>query len=164
MQLLNFDPGLILWQLIIFVLLVILLAKLAWKPIIGALREREQSIQDSLDMAEKARDEMAKLKADNEKLLKAAREERDKILREARDASNRMKEEAQADAKKAADRIIDDARAAIHIEKQAALKDVKIQVASFALEVAEKLIKKNLSGEAPQKDLVEQYINDLTLN
>ena len=164
MQLLNFDPGLILWQLIIFLLLFFLLAKLAWKPIINSLKEREQSIQDALDTAEKARQEMAMLKSENEKLLKEAREERDKMLRQAREASNRMIEEAQGDAKKSADKIIEDARAAINIEKQAALKEVKIQVANFALEVAGKLMKKNLASDASQKALVDDYINDLKLN
>ena len=164
MQLLNFDPGLILWQIIIFILLFVLLAKLAWKPIINSLHEREQSIQDALDTAEKARAEMSQLKSDNEKLLKEAREERDKILREARDVSNKLKEEAQQEAKKSADKIIEDARAAINIEKQAALKDVKIQVATFALDVAEKLIKKNLSDDKTQKNLIEDYIKDIKLN
>lgn len=164
MQLLNFDPGLILWQLIIFLLLFFLLAKLAWKPIISSLKEREQSIQDALDTAEKARQEMATLKSENEKLLKEAREERDKMLRQAREAGNRMIEEAQADAKKSADKIIADARAAINIEKQAALKEVKIQVANFALEVAGKLMKKNLSDDKAQKVLVEDYVKDIKVN
>ena len=164
MQLLNFDPGLILWQLIIFLLLFFLLAKLAWKPIISSLKEREQSIQDALDTAEKARQEMATLKSENEKLLKEAREERDKMLRQAREAGNRMIEEAQADAKKSADKIIADARAAINIEKQAALKEVKIQVANFALEVAGKLMKKNLSDDKAQKALVEDYVKDIKVN
>ena len=110
MELLTPGTGLIIWQLIVFLLLFFLLAKLAWKPIINSLKEREQSIQEALDTAEKARLEMSRLKADNENLLKLAREEREKILRDARDASNRMKDEAQVDAKKAADRIIEDAR------------------------------------------------------
>lgn len=164
MQLLTPGVGLILWQLIVFVLLFFLLAKLAWKPIINSLKERELSIQGALDTAEKARLEMAQMKSDNEKLLKEAREERDKILREAREASNRMREEAELEAKKSADKIVADARAAINIEKQAALKDVKIQVAMFALEVAEKLMKKNLSDDKSQKALVENYINELKLN
>jgi F-type H+-transporting ATPase subunit b len=164
MQLLTPDPGLILWQLIVFVLLFLLLAKLAWKPILNSLKEREDSIQSALDTAEKARAEMAQLKSENEALLKEAREERDRILREAREISSRMKEEAQTDAKKSADKIIDDARAAINIEKQAALKEVKIQVAMFSLQVAEKLMKKNLANDKEQKELVEGYIKDLKLN
>jgi F-type H+-transporting ATPase subunit b len=164
MDLLIPGEGLIIWQLIIFVLLFLLLSQLAWKPIISSLKEREQSIQNALDTAEKARLEMSQLRSDNEKLLKEAREERDRILREARDVSNRMKEEAQSDAKKTADRIIEDAKAAINIEKQAALKEVKIQVAMFSLDIAEKLMKKNLSGDKAQKELVESYVKDLKTN
>ncbi len=164
MELLTPGTGLIIWQAIIFVLLFIILSKFAWKPIAASLKEREDSIQAALDTADKARAEMAKLTADNANLLKEAREERDKMLRETREASNRMKEEAQGDAKKAADKIIDDARNAINIEKQAALKEVKIQVAMFSLQVAEKLMKKNLAGDKEQKELVEGYIKDLKLN
>lgn len=164
MELLTPGIGLIIWQTFVFLLLVILLAKLAWKPILKSLKDREDSIQSALDTAEKARVEMAQLKSDNEKLLKDAREERDRILREAREISNRIKEEAQGDAKKSADKIIDDARAAINIEKQAALKDVRTQVALFSLEVAEKLVKKNLSDDKAQKDLVESFVKDIKVN
>ncbi len=164
MDLLIPGEGLIIWQLIIFVLLFLLLSQLAWKPIISSLKERERSIQDALDTAEKARLEMSQLRSDNEKLLKEAREERDRILREAREVSNRMKDDAQAEAKKTADRIIEDAKAAINVEKQAALKEVKIQVAMFSLDIAEKLMKKNLSSDKAQKDLVESYVKDLKTN
>lgn len=164
MDLLTPGVGLIFWQTVVFVLLVFLLAKLAWKPIISSLKEREASIQNALDTAEKARLEMAQLKSDNEKLLKEAREERDRILREARDVANRLKDEAQAEAKKGADKIIEEARAAINIEKQAALKDVKVQVALFSLEIAGKLMKKNLSADQSQKELVESYLKDLKIN
>jgi F-type H+-transporting ATPase subunit b len=164
MELLTPGTGLIIWQLIVFVLLFLLLSVLAWKPIINGLKEREASIQSALDTAEKARLEMAQLKSDNEKLLRDARDERDKMLREAREVANKMKEDAQGDAKKAAERIIEDARTAINIEKQAALKDVRIQVAMFSLEIAEKLMKKNLSDDKSQKELVESYIKDLKIN
>lgn len=164
MDLLIPGEGLIIWQLIIFVLLLLLLSKLAWKPIISSLKEREVSIQNALDTAEKARLEMSQLRSDNEKLLKEARTERERILREARDVANRMREDAQQDAKKSADKIIEDARAAINIEKQAALKEIKIQVSMFALDIAEKLMKKNLSNDKSQKELVEGYIKDLKIN
>ena len=164
MDLLTPGTGLIVWQGIVFLLLVLLLSKLAWKPILGSIKEREQSIQNALDTAEKARAEMTRLQADNEKLLREAREERDKMLKQAREATNRMKEEAQLDAKKAADKIIDDARAAIQIEKQAAMKDVRMQVAMFSLQVAERLMKKNLSTDKAQKELVEEFIKDLYVN
>lgn len=164
MELLTPGTGLILWQLIIFVLLFLLLSKLAWKPILSSLKEREKSIQDALDTADNTRAEIAKLKADNANLLKEAREERDKMLREAREAGNRLKEEAQVAAKKTADKIIEDARAAINIEKQAAMKDIRIQVSNFSLEIAEKLLKKNLSDDSSQKALVDTYLKDLKIN
>ena len=164
MDLLIPGEGLIVWQLIIFVLLFLLLSKLAWKPIINSLHDRERSIQDALDTAEKARHEMSQLKSDNEKLLQETREERERILREAREVSIKMREEAQHEAKKVSDKIVEDARAAINIEKQAALKEVKVQVAMFSLEIAEKLMKKNLSTDKAQKDLVETYVKELKVN
>lgn len=164
MELLTPGTGLILWQLIIFLLLFFLLAKLAWKPILNSLKDREQSIQEALETAEKARLEMSRLKADNDNLLKLAREEREKILRDARDASNRIKDEAQVDAKKAADRIIEDARGAINAEKVAALKEVKALVANLSLEIAGKILQKNLSDDKAQKNLTQEYIKDLNLN
>lgn len=163
-DLLTPGTGLIIWQLIVFLGLFFLLSKLAWKPIINSLKEREQTIHEALSMAEKARQEMAQLQSDNEKLLKEAREERDRILRDARTAANHLKDEAQQDAKKSADKIVEDARAAINIEKQAALKEIKIQVSMFSLQIAEKLLKKNLSDDKAQKDLVQGYINDLKTN
>lgn len=164
MDLLTPGTGLILWQIFVFLLLVLLLAKFAWKPILGSLKEREESIQQALDSAEKAKLEMAALKSDNEKLLREAREERDKILKEAREAANRLHDQAQADAKKNADKIIEDAKAIIQTEKNAALRDVKSQVAMFSLEVAERLIKANLKDDKAQKDLAETFIKDLKLN
>jgi F-type H+-transporting ATPase subunit b len=164
MELLTPGTGLILWQAIVFVLLFILLSRLAWKPILASLKERETSITDALSTAEKARQEISTLKSDNEKLLKEAREERDKMLKEARDAANRLKDQAAADAKKQADKIVEEARLAINIEKQAALKEVHTQVALFSLEVAEKLMKKNLAGDKAQKELVDGYIKELKLS
>ena len=164
MELLTPGTGLIIWQTFVFLLLVLLLARFAWKPILGSLKEREESIKKALETAEQARAEMARIQADNEKIFKEAREERDRLLKEAREVSNRMKDDAQADAKKAAEKIIDDARAAIQIEKQAALKDVRVQVAMFSLQIAEQLMKKNLSSDKAQKELVDGFIKELKLN
>jgi F-type H+-transporting ATPase subunit b len=164
MELLTPGSGLIVWQLVIFIGLFLLLSKYAWSPILGSLKERETSIQQALDSAEKAKAEMASLKSDNEKLLKEARLERDKILKEAREAGNRLHDQAQADAKKTADKMIEDAKAIIQSEKNAALRDVREQVASFSLEIAEKLLKKNLSNDKAQKDLVDGYVKDLKMN
>jgi F-type H+-transporting ATPase subunit b len=164
MELLTPGSGLLFWQFIVFVGLFILLAKLAWKPILSSLKERETSIQSALDAAEKAKEEMATLKADNEKLLKETRAERDLILKEAREAAGRLHDQAQVDARKNADKIIEDARAIIQTEKQAALRDVRAQVASFSIEIAEKLMKKDLSTDKAQLALVNTFIKDLKLN
>lgn len=164
MDLLTPGTGLIIWQAFVFLLLVALLSKFAWKPILNSLKEREASIQQALDAAERARAEMARLQADNEKLLKEARDERDKMLKEARETANRMIDEARAEARKSADKIMDDARQAIQLEKQAALREVKVQVARFSLQIAEKLLKKNLENDKAQKELVETYLKDISVN
>jgi F-type H+-transporting ATPase subunit b len=164
MDLLTPSTGLFFWQLVIFLGLFFVLAKFAWKPILASLKEREESIQTALDSAERAKLEMAALQAGNEKLLKEAREERDKILRDARQAATILQDQIQAEAKKTADRLIADARAMINTEKQAALRDVKQQVALFSLQVAERLMKKNLADDKAQKDLIETYIKDIKLN
>jgi F-type H+-transporting ATPase subunit b len=164
MDLLTPGTGLIFWQAVVFIALFFFLAKFAWKPILSSLKEREESIQLALDSAEKAKEEMAKLQAGNEQLLKQAREERDKIIRDARDAANRMHDQAQQDAKKTADKLIEDAKAVINTEKNAALRDVKAQVAMFSLQIAEKLIKKNLSNDQAQKDLVSEFLKETKLN
>ncbi len=164
MDLLTPSTGLFFWQLVIFLALFGLLAKLAWKPILTSLKEREDSIQTALDAAERAKQEMAALQAGNEKLLKEAREERDRILRDAREAATRLQDQIQTEAKKNADKLISDARAIINTEKQAALRDVKAQVALFSLQVAERLMKKNLADDKSQKELIDGYIKDLKLN
>ncbi|GIV38033.1 MAG: ATP synthase subunit b [Cyclobacteriaceae bacterium] len=164
MDLLTPGTGLIIWQAFVFLLLVFLLAKFAWKPILNSLKERETSIQQALEAAEKARAEMAHLQANNEKLLQEARNERDKILKEARQTANRLVEEARTEARLAADKIVNDARQAIQLEKQAALREVKVQVARFSIQIAEKLLKKNLENDNAQKELIETYLKDISVN
>lgn len=164
MELLTPGTGLLFWQVVVFAALFFLLAKLAWKPILTSLKERETTIQSALDSAEKAKQEMAAMKSDNEKLLRETRAERDVILKEAREAASRLNEQAQQDAKKTADKIIEDTKAIINTEKQAALRDVRAQVAIFSLEIAEKLLKKDLASDKAQKELAEGYIKDLKLS
>jgi F-type H+-transporting ATPase subunit b len=164
MELLTPGSGLIFWQAVVFLGLFFLLSKLAWKPILTSLKERETSIQAALDSAEKAKEEMASLKAGNEKLMKEAREERDKILRDARDAANRIHDDAQQSAKHNAERMMEDAKAMITSEKQAALRDVRELVAKFSLEVAEKVIKKNLSSDKAQQELAQGFAKDIKVN
>jgi F-type H+-transporting ATPase subunit b len=164
MDLLTPSTGLVFWQFVVFIALFIVLAKFAWNPILASLKERETSIQGALDAAEKAKQEMASLKADNEKLFRDAREERDKILKEAREAASRLHDQAQADARKNADKIVEDAKAVISTEKQAALRELNAQVASISLEIAGKLLRKNLSSDKEQLALAETYMKDLKLN
>jgi F-type H+-transporting ATPase subunit b len=164
MELVKPDFGLIFWMLLSFGILVFLLAKFAWKPILKALKEREQSIEDSLRSAEKARNEMANLKADNEKLLAEARNERDKILKEAREAKENIINEARGKASEEADRLIKIARESIHNEKMAAITDLKNQVANLSIEIAEKVIRQQLSTDEKQKALVAEMLKDVKLN
>ena len=164
MDLITPDLGLIIWQLIGFAILFFILAKFAWKPILSALDEREGTIEASLSEAENARLEMENLVSDNERLLQEARIERDEILRSANEFASQTMEIAKDEAAKAGAKMIQDAKAVIETEKQAALADVKIQVAKLSLDVAEKLMRKNLSSEASQKELVEEFVKDLKLN
>lgn len=164
-QLLNdFSPGLFFMQAFIFLILLFLLAKFAWKPIIHSLRIREESIQDALDSAERAKEEMAQLKADNEKLLDEARQQRDTILSDAREVANGIREAAKEDAAKQTDKMIADARAAIITEKKAAMAEVKTLVAELSLEVAEQLLRKELKDDSAQKELIADFVKDVKLN
>lgn len=164
MDLITPGTGLIFWQLFGFLGLLFILIKFAWKPMLEALEERESSIENALKSAETARNEMANLKAENEKLLTEARLERDIILKKAQDTSVKMIEEAKDDAAKVGAQMIANAKAVIETEKKAALADVKSQVAALTLEVTEKLLRKNLSDDKAQKELVDGFVNELKLN
>jgi F-type H+-transporting ATPase subunit b len=164
MDLITPGSGLIFWQLFGFLGLLFILIKFAWKPMLAALEERETSIENSLKAAETARNEMANLKADNEKLLAEARLERDVILRKAQEASVKMIEDAKNEASKAGALQIENAKAVIENEKKAALTEVKNQVAILTIEVAEKLLRRNLTDEKAQKALVDEFVKDLKLN
>lgn len=160
----EFSVGLFFWQTVLFVLLVLLLKKFAWKPILDAVNEREQGIKDALDAAEQAKQEMANLQSDNEKLLKEARAERDAMLKEARDIKNKMINDAKDEAKDEADKMVAQAQAAIQSEKKAALVDLKNQVASLSLDIAEKVVKENLANDDKQQKLVKSLLKDSSLN
>ena len=164
MDLITPGSGLIFWQLFGFLGLLFLLIKFAWKPMLAALEERETSIENALKSAEQARNEMANLKADNEKLLQETRLERDIILKKAQEASVKMIEDAKNEASKVAAQQIENAKAVIETEKRAALTEVKNQVAILTLEVTEKLLRKTLSDEKAQKALVDEFVKDIKLN
>lgn len=161
MELLTPGLGLIFWQLVGFLVLLFLLKKFAWTPILGALNERETSIESALTAAEKAKDEMAQLKSENEQLLASARKEREQMLKDATAAANKLREEAREQASQESARIVEDARASIEVQKQAALAEVKQQVAEMSLTIAEKILRQQLDDTEQQKRYVNTLIEDL---
>lgn len=164
MELLTPGSGLIIWQTIIFLGLILLMGKFAWGPIVTSLKEREQDIEGSLLAAEQAKNEMAALTSDNAKLLAETRAERDVILKEAIVAANAIKEEAKEETTKITSKMITDAKAGIENEKKAAMAEIKTMVAALSLDITEKVLRKQLGDEKAQKALVEEYVNDLNLN
>lgn len=157
-------PGLALWSLIIFAIFWYLIGKFAFGPIARAVEKRENEIQDSMDAAKIARQEMVNMKAENEKILAEAREERTKILQQAKDTQNQIITDAKDKAKLEASKIMSTARQDIENEKQHAMKEVKNEVGSIALGIAEKVIKRELQGDKEQVDYVNTLVNDLNLN
>ena len=160
----DFSFGLFFWQTLIFLLLVFLLRKFAWKPILDAVNEREDGIKNALLSAEKAKKDMQNLKSDNEKLLAEARVERDVMLKEARDIKDKIVSEAKAEAQVQAGKMIEQAKAAINSEKNAAMAELKNQVSSLSIEIAEKVLKSELTDKASQTKLVEKMLGDVKLN
>ena len=160
----DFSFGLFVWQVVLFVLLLLLLKKFAWGPILTAINDREEGIQEALDAAENARKEMQNLQADNERILKEARAERDEMMKDARTIKENMLSEAKEEAKAEAAKIMDSAQAAIQSEKQKAITDLKNQVAELSIEIAEKVVRKELSSDKEQLKLVDQLIKEVTIN
>lgn len=156
--------GLVVWQVVILLILIFLLKKFAWKPILDAVKARETSIEEALKSAESAKAEMTQLQAQNEELLKEAREERDAMLKEAREIKENMITEAKGTAKLEADKILSKAQEAIKAEKAAALAELKGQVAALSLEIAEKIVKQDLSNNDKQKALADSLAEDINLN
>ena len=164
MDLLTPNGGLLIWQLLGFLALMFILAKFAWKPIVQALEERENSINAALQAAEEAKAEMANLKAANEELLEKARVERDAILASARDAARKYEEEQIGIAQAKAAKMLEETRLAIQNEKQAALTEVKNQVAQLSLDITEKLLRHQLADQEAQRVLVGKFLNEQSLN
>lgn len=160
----QFSIGLFFWQLVLFVVLFFFLKKLAWKPILNAVNEREESINDALLSAEKARLEMQNLKTDNERILKEARAERDALLKDAKEMKERIITDAKEDAQKQASKIIEQAKVTIQNEKQAAIVELKNQVAELSISIAEKVIKDELSSKEKQLNIIGALLKDIKLN
>ncbi|MEY8849424.1 F0F1 ATP synthase subunit B [Psychroserpens sp. XS_ASV72] len=160
----EFSIGLFFWQTILFLALLFLLRKYAWKPILNAVNDREEGIKNALDSAEKAKREMENLQADNQKLLKEARAERETMLKEAREIKNKMIEDAKEEAKVEANKLIAQAQASIETEKKAAISELKSQVANLSIDIAEKVVREELSNKDKQIKLVESMLGEATLN
>ena len=157
------DYGTIFWMVIIFGITLFILKKFAWKPILNALKDREASIAEALSSADKARTEVAGLKADHEKIIAEARKEKDVILKEAKDIKDKMLAEVKEQAQGEGQKLIEAARQQIEAEKQAAMADMKKQVVELSVLVAEKVIKKELKEKNDQEDLVNSLLKDLKL-
>jgi F-type H+-transporting ATPase subunit b len=160
----QFSLGLFFWQLVLFIGLVLLLKKFAWGPILNSVNEREEGIKDALDQAENARKEMQNLNADNERILKEARAERDTLLKEAREMKEAIIAEAKEEAQTQANKVVEQAQATIKSEKQAAITDLKNQVAELSISIAEKVVRGELTDQKKQTKLVEDLLKEVTIS
>lgn len=156
--------GLIVWTVLAFLIVLFILKKFAWAPIIKGLDERENKIADSISSAEKVKAEMAQLKNDNEALLLKAREERAQLLKEAKETKDKIINEAKEEAKVQASKIINDAQAVINQQKMAAITDLKNQVGNLVVEVSEKVLRRELSNKAEQENYIKQLAEEVKLN
>lgn len=156
--------GTVVWASIAFIVVMLLLRRFAWGPILSALSDREQSIAGALSQAEKVRQEMAELSASNENQLNEARAERDRMMREAREMADKMVADAKNKAKEAADKEVASAKDAIAIERKAAVAELKAEVGTLSLEIAERLLREKLESSEEQKALVNRLIDESPLN
>ena len=158
------DYGLLFWTALIFIVVWVVLGRSAFPAIAEALRKRENSIADALAAAEKAKEEMQNLQAENEKLLTQAREERSKILKEAKEARDAIVAEAKDKAKEEAQRVLDTANAEITKQKNSAIQELKAEAGLMALQIAEKVIRKELQGQPEQESFVQSLVDELKMN
>lgn len=164
MELVKPDFGLVFWMTVSFLIVVFLMRKFAWGPILSSLKERETSIEEALNAAKKAKEEVANMKAENERILQEARNERDQMLKEARDTKDMIVNEARTKAQVEGDRMITIARETINNEKMAAITELKNQVATLSIEIAEKVIRQQLSNDEKQKALVQELLKEVKMN
>ena len=164
MDLVTPDIGLIFWTTVSFAILYFILAKFAWKPILGAVNDREKSIKDALLAAEKAKEEMSNLKADNEKILKEAKLPRDNLLKEAREVKSKIIADAEIEATEKANKLIQSAKTAIENEKSAAMKELQNTVVDLSLNIAEKLLTKEFNNKEKQLDNIQDILDKTKLN
>ena len=160
----DFEVGLFFWQSLLFIALILLLKKFAWGPILSAVEDREEGINEALELAEKAKEEMQALNADNERILAEARIERDILLKEAREMKDKIVSEAKDQANTEADKILLSAKEQINNEKLKAITELKNQVADMSIDIAEKILRSELSDVNKQKELVAQVLKSNELN
>jgi len=160
----QFEFGLFVWQVLIFIGLIFLLKKFAWKPILDAVNDREEGIKNALLSADNARKEMQNLQLDNQRILQEARLERDSLLKDAREMKEKIVSDAKNEAQAEGLKMIEQAKAAIESEKNAAMAELKLHVSSLSLDIAEKLLKDELSNKEAQVKLVEKMLGDAKLN
>lgn len=156
--------GLIIWTILAFLIVLFILKKFAWKPILKGLNDRETNIANSIASAEKVKLEMAQLKNENESLLASAREERAAMLKEAKEIKDRMINDAKQDAKVQAAKIITEAQASINQQKMAAITDLKNQVGNLVIEVSEKILRRELNNKTEQEGYIKQLAEEVKLN
>jgi len=156
--------GLLFWMTLTFIILLFLLAKFAWKPILNAVNDREVTIIDALNQAKLAKQEMAQLKEDNERILREARAERDGILKEARDMKDKIVNQAKDSAKVEGEKMIEAARQSIQTEKNAAMADIKNQIGTLSVNIAENILREKLNNDGSHNALVENILNKSNLN
>jgi F-type H+-transporting ATPase subunit b len=164
MELLTPSFGLIIWTLLAFVIVFFILKKFAWTPILRGLNDREKGIADSLETADRVRAEMAQLKSENEELLAQAREERAAMLKEARDIKDRIVNDAKEQAKTEASKIMAETQVAIDSQRMAAMTDVKNQVGKMVIEIAEKILRKELGNKEAQEAHIKDLVEEVKLN
>jgi F-type H+-transporting ATPase subunit b len=164
MELVKPEFGLLFWMFVTFFIVLFLMKKFAWGPILKMIHEREETIENALNEAQKARQEIADMQSSNEQLLQEARIERDKILKDAREIRESMLNESKARATAEYEKILATAKADIQTEKMAAINEMKNQVAVLSLEIAEKILRSELSSDQKQKDLVTKLALDIKLN
>ena len=164
MELIKPDLGLLVWMLLSFGVVLYVLARFAWKPILKALKDRERSISKSLTAAQRAKEEMAKIEFGNEKITALAKIERDNLLKEAKEMKDKILEDAKVEARNEAKKIIDNAIQSVQKEKNEAINEIKNQIAALSVDIAEKILKQKLGDESKQKELLESLIDNIDLN
>ncbi|MFP4447903.1 MAG: F0F1 ATP synthase subunit B [Bacteroidales bacterium] len=164
MELIQPDFGLLFWMIVSFGILLLILKKYAWKPILAALKERERTIQERLDIARKAKKELAEIEFGNERIIALAKTERANIIKEAQQKKNAIIEEARKEAKKEADKIIEETHKKIEHQKEEAMEEIKNQISIVSVDIAEKILKQKLSGDKEQREYIKELVNKVEIN